>query len=55
VPPKSLFGLGIPSSFGIVSLLYGVGGSSLWMAEYAIVGDRAHEVLEEIEVLEGDG
>jgi hypothetical protein len=38
-----------------VSLLCGVGGSSLWMAEYAIVGDRAYEVLEEIEVLEGDG
>jgi hypothetical protein len=55
VPPKSLFGLGISSSFGIVSLLCGVGGSSLWMAEYAIVGDRAYEVLEEIEVLEGDG
>ena len=55
VLPKSLFGLGNSSSFVIVSLLCGVGGSLLWMAEHATVVIVAHEVLEEIEELEGDG
>ena len=37
-----------------MSLLCGL-ASLLWMAEHAIVGNAAHEVLEEIEELEGDG